>query len=75
MARIPYPTAADLQPVTLEELAKIRYPIYREADFDFDTTHLTHEDLVEKIINNIQNPFDIANSGKTLKIIKPNYIR
>lgn len=24
MARIPYPTAADLQPVTLEELAKIR---------------------------------------------------
>jgi shikimate kinase len=39
----------------LEELAKIRYPIYREADFDFDTTYLTHEDLVEKIINNIQN--------------------
>lgn len=38
----------------LEELAKIRYPIYREADFDFDTTNLTHEDLVEKIINNIQ---------------------
>jgi hypothetical protein len=27
------------------------------------------------IINNIQNPFDIANSGKTLKIIKPNYIK
>ena len=39
----------------LEELAKIRYQIYREADFDFDTTYLTHEDLVEKIINNIQN--------------------
>jgi hypothetical protein len=26
------------------------------------------------IINNIQNPFDPALSGKTLKIIKPNYI-
>ena len=39
----------------LEELAKIRYPIYSEADFDFDTTHLTHEELVEKIINKIQN--------------------
>jgi len=26
------------------------------------------------IINNIQNPFDPANSGKTLKIIKPTYI-
>ena len=38
----------------LEDLAKIRYPIYREADFDFDTTHLTHEDLVEKIINKIK---------------------
>ena len=26
------------------------------------------------IVNNIKNPFDPANSGKTLKIIKPNYI-
>jgi len=26
------------------------------------------------IVNNIQNPFDPALSGKTLKIIKPNYI-
>jgi len=39
----------------LEDLAKIRYPIYQEADFDFDTTHLTHEDLIEKIINKIKD--------------------
>ena len=38
----------------LEDLAKIRYPIYQEADFDFDTTHLTHEDIIEKIINKIK---------------------
>ena len=39
----------------LEDLAKIRYPIYQEADFDFDTTYLTHEDLIEKIINKIKD--------------------
>ena len=38
----------------LEDLAKIRYPIYQEADFDFDTTHLTHEDIIEKIINKLK---------------------
>lgn len=37
----------------LEELSKIRYPIYQEADLDFDTTNLSFEELTNLIINKI----------------------
>ena len=38
----------------LEDLARIRYPIYQEADFEFDTTNLTFDELIDKIINKIK---------------------
>lgn len=38
---------------TLEELAKIRYPIYEESDFKFDTTNLTFEQIVKNILTKI----------------------
>ena len=38
---------------TLEELAKIRYPIYEQSDFKFDTTNLTFEQIVKKILTKI----------------------
>ena len=28
--------------------------IASDPDFDFDTTHLTHEDIIEKIINKLK---------------------
>jgi len=37
----------------LEELSKIRYPIYAESDFNFDTTNLTFEQIVKKILTKI----------------------
>ena len=37
----------------LEDLAKKRYPIYKEADCKFDTTHENHEVLINKIISEI----------------------
>jgi shikimate kinase len=38
---------------TLENLAKIRYPIYENADFKFDTTNLNSEEIVKKIITTL----------------------
>jgi shikimate kinase len=38
----------------LEDLAKVRYPIYQEADYKFDTTNLTFDQLVDKIINELK---------------------
>jgi len=38
---------------TLEELAKKRYPVYQEADFNFDTTNENHEILIDKILGKI----------------------
>ena len=37
----------------LEELAKKRYPIYKEAHLEFDTSEENHEVIIEKIIKNI----------------------
>lgn len=37
----------------LEELARVRYPIYQKSDFKFDTTDLTFEQIVKKILNKI----------------------
>lgn len=39
----------------LNDLAKTRYPIYSQADFEFDTTNLTFEELITMIINKIKN--------------------
>lgn len=33
----------------LEDLIQIRYPIYGEADLDFDTTQISHEDIIYQI--------------------------
>lgn len=37
----------------LEDLARVRYPVYREADLKFDTTSQNHEVLVEKIVRGL----------------------
>ncbi len=38
----------------LEDLARTRYPIYQEADYKFDTTNLSFDQLVEKIIHEVK---------------------
>jgi shikimate kinase len=41
---------------TLAELLRIRLPIYREAaDFQVDTSRLTHEEVAEAVIKNMES--------------------
>ncbi len=37
----------------LEDLVRVRYPIYREADLKFDTTSQNHEVLIGRIVKSI----------------------
>lgn len=39
--------------LVLEELAKKRYPIYSQADLKFETVNASHENLINKIINKL----------------------
>jgi shikimate kinase len=41
---------------TLAELLRTRLPIYREAaDFRVDTSHLSHEEVAEAVMNNMES--------------------
>jgi shikimate kinase/shikimate kinase/3-dehydroquinate synthase len=41
---------------TLTELLRVRLPLYRAAaDIEVDTSHLTHDEVATKILNQIEN--------------------
>jgi shikimate kinase len=41
---------------TLKELLRVRMPLYRPAaDIQVDTSHLTHEEVAQRILSTIEN--------------------